>query len=105
MKAKRGGADDARLIALVMIRPGQQGRFYRLPSCVDLKAVRDAVKELEKRKQAHNGVFALVPDEEISLNEIRRISVPIRQQNNLKLGGNTTGCCGGWVDYYWFLAY
>ena len=58
-------------------RPGEQGRFYRLPTERDLEAVRKAAAELERRKAAHTGPLSLVPDEEISLNEIRRISVPI----------------------------
>ena len=77
LKACRGGAADARLFCVVTTRPEQQGRFYRSPMDCDLEAVRNAAMELERRKKAHTGSLALVPDEEISLNEIRRISVPI----------------------------
>ena len=77
LKARRGGAADARLFCVVTTRPGEQGRFYRLPTEADLEAVRKAAEELERRKAAHTGPLSLVPDEEISLNEIRRISVPI----------------------------
>ncbi len=54
-----------------------QGRSYRLPSNHDLAAVAKAAEELEKRKNAHAGPLSLVPEETISLNEIRRISAPI----------------------------
>ncbi len=77
LKARRGGADDARLFCVVTTRPGEQGRFYRLPTPADLDAVERAKAELERRKVEHTGPLSLVPDEEISLNEIRRISVPI----------------------------
>lgn len=77
LKARRGGAADARLFCVVTTRPDEQGRFYRLPTDADLDAVHKAVAELERRKAAHAGPLSLVPDEEISLNEIRRISVPL----------------------------
>ena len=40
MKARKGGAHDARLFAVVTTHSAEQGRFYRLPSDTDLKAVR-----------------------------------------------------------------
>jgi adenine-specific DNA methylase len=63
LKARRGGAADARLLCVVTTRPGQQGRFYRLPTERDLDAVRNAAAELERRKAAHTGRLSLVPDE------------------------------------------
>lgn len=63
LKARRGGADDARLFCVVITRQGQQGRFFRLPIESDLDAVRGAVEELEKRKKADKGSLSLVPDE------------------------------------------
>ena len=63
LKARRGGAADARLFCVVTTKPGQQGRFYRLPTERDLQAVRDAAEELEKRKAEHSGKLSLVPDE------------------------------------------
>jgi adenine-specific DNA methylase len=77
LKARRGGTSDARLFCVVTTRTGEQGRFYRLPAERDLKAVCRADAELERRKQTSPALLWLVPDEEISLNEIRRISVPI----------------------------
>jgi adenine-specific DNA methylase len=77
LKARRGGAADARLFCVVTTKPGKQGRHYRLPTERDTAAVQQAAAELERRIAAHTGELSLVPDEEISLNEIRRISVPI----------------------------
>lgn len=62
-KARRGGADDARLFCVVTTRESEKGRFYRLPTEKDLEAVRKATQELEKRKREHQGELSLVPDE------------------------------------------
>lgn len=43
---RRGGADDARLLAVVTLKPGEQGRHYRLPTDGDYDAVRKAQKRL-----------------------------------------------------------
>jgi DNA protecting protein DprA len=77
LKKRRGGVADARLYCVVTTRANEQGRFYRLPNESDLEAVARATAELEKRKRTHTGPLSLVPDENISLNEIRRISAPI----------------------------
>lgn len=82
LKTRKGGAHDAQLVAVVTVRPSEQGRSYRLPTDKDLKAVRRAVRELERRQLAlqrepKNSDLSIVPDELISPNELRRISVPI----------------------------
>ncbi len=71
LKARRGGAADARLLAVVLTRPGEQGRFYRLPTERDLAANRAAAEELERRKAAHTGALSLVPDEPLDIRGIR----------------------------------
>jgi len=63
LKARRGGAADARLFCVVTTRPGRQGRFYRLPVARDLEAAEKAAAELARRKAAHTGALSLVPDE------------------------------------------
>ena len=77
LKARRGGAADARLFCVVTTRPGQQGRYYRVPSQSDLDAIHKVAETLEHRKREHTGGPSLVPEEIISLNEIRRVSVPL----------------------------
>lgn len=71
LKARQGGAADARLLAVVTTRPGQQGRFYRLPIERDIAAVRAAAEELERLKAAHTGALSLVPDEPMDIRGIR----------------------------------
>lgn len=82
LKARQGGAADARLMAVVTTRSGEQGRFYRLPEERDTKATKSAALELERQKAAHTGPLSLVPDEIISPNELRRITVPIYGMGN-----------------------
>ena len=76
-KKRRGGNSDARMLAIVSTRDEEQGRFYRLPGQADLKAARIAAEELKTRSAAHSGALSVIPNEKISLNEIRRISVPL----------------------------
>jgi len=63
LRAKKGGANNARLMCVVSSRSDEQGRFYRLPSNSDIKAVNGAAAELVRRKKAHRGELSLVPEE------------------------------------------
>ncbi|BBO66306.1 DNA methylase [Desulfosarcina alkanivorans] len=63
LKPRKGGANDARLFAVVTTRPGQKGRFYRLPGDRDLDAIRKSASELERRKAAYTGKHSFVPEE------------------------------------------
>ncbi|HOI54442.1 MAG TPA: DUF1156 domain-containing protein [Phycisphaerae bacterium] len=62
-KARKGGAADARLFAVVTTRNDTTGRFYRLPTDRDLAAVQRAAAELQRRRKAHKGELSLVPEE------------------------------------------
>jgi putative DNA methylase len=75
LSAQRGGADvifdergwrvgGARLLAVVTVQPGEQGRHYRLPVERDYEAVRRATRVLADRMEEPlaNGL-SLVPDE------------------------------------------
>jgi adenine-specific DNA methylase len=75
LKSRAGGARDARLLAVVYTRPGHQGRFYRTPIAEDLAAVELARRRFEQLPPFGN--LSAVPDERISTNELRRISVPL----------------------------
>jgi len=80
LKARRGGSDDAQLMAVVTTRAGEQGRSYRLATPADHIAVERASDEIRRREQEsrrNDDNLSLVPDELISPNELRRISVPI----------------------------
>lgn len=78
-KGRRIGG--ARLLALVTCKEGQPTRQYRLPNERDYEAIWKAKLWLSQTislwdAAAHQGVSP-VPDEVISLDEIRRINVPI----------------------------
>jgi adenine-specific DNA methylase len=77
LKARRGGAADARLMCVVTTRANKQGRFYHTPSEKDLLAAKMSAKALESKRQRMDAEMNPIPNEKISLNEIRRISVPI----------------------------
>lgn len=92
LKAQRGGADvefdrggnrlgGARMIAVVFSGNDRSGRQYRMPDNEDYAAVFNAQERLRRvesdwRENGQIG-YSPVPDETISLNEIRRISVPL----------------------------
>jgi adenine-specific DNA methylase len=77
LKTRHGGADDARLMCVVSSKEGEQGRFYRPPTDQDFAAISKVKAELTRKAEATLEPFSPVPDEEISFNEIRRISVPL----------------------------
>ena len=68
-------------MAVVTLKQGVTGRHYRLPVAEDYEAVKKAQTEnfkvLKLWEQEGMSAPCPVPDEKISLNEIRRISVPI----------------------------
>jgi len=68
LKKKRGGSKDARLIAVATTKPGQQGRTYRTPTELDLKACENAAKRLNDLVAANTGA-SLLPDEPTPLGE------------------------------------
>lgn len=90
--AQRGGADaafghlgrrigGARMTAVVTRRPDATGCHYRLPTDGDYAAVHKAQERvaelLQEWEQSGRQGLCPVPDEPISRNEIRRISLPI----------------------------
>ena len=92
LAAQQGGADvifdntghrtgGARMTAVVTLRPSEPGRHYRVPEEADYAAVwraqERAASILGEWERAGRQGLCPVPDEPISPNEIRRISVPI----------------------------
>jgi adenine-specific DNA methylase len=88
--AQHGGADaifdgnarvgGAQLIAVVTLKNGDPGRHYRAASTADYEPVRDAQRHLAELVESNSDGRrhpCAVPDEEISTNELRRISVPL----------------------------
>lgn len=88
LTAQKGGADvlfdrtgrrigGARLLAVVERVKGKTGVRYRLPCKEDYHGAYRAGVALEKLERENKRSPSLVPDEAISLDEIRRISVPL----------------------------
>ena len=92
LAVQQGGADTvfdergarvggARMTAVVTLTPGERGRHYRYPTDADYAAVCLAQERvasvLDEWERGGRQGLCPVPDEPISLNEIRRISVPI----------------------------
>ena len=89
LRDQRGGANaifdgkgtrigGARLLAVVTLRSGEQGRNYRLPRPKDYEAVYKALCRLKELSAADNeNSPSFVPNENIPLTELRRISLPI----------------------------
>lgn len=63
LESRHGGTADARLFCVVTTRPGEKGRFYRLPTEHDLAAVSKAAEELKRRVQDNRATLSLIPDE------------------------------------------
>src|SRR5262249_4017784 len=62
LRARRGGAQDARLVAIRTDSPGF-GRGWRLASSSDHDVAARAADELSARARDHEGPLSLVPDE------------------------------------------
>ena len=77
LKDRRGGTRDAHLFCVVTTMAGQQGRSFRLPTDRDIERVRGASRKLSGCNSLAAAFPHSVPTEVISLNEIRRISVPL----------------------------
>lgn len=84
LKERFGGANDARLVAVVTSLQSERvcgnsilvfeesGRFFRLPVNEDLDAVNHATLELKKRSDKHIGNLTLIPSEPTPTNEGHR---------------------------------
>lgn len=63
LKAKRGGAADARLIVIRRNNPKSGVRDYRLPFPGEVNATAEALNELNRRKEAKICELSFIPDE------------------------------------------
>jgi adenine-specific DNA methylase len=64
LSQRRGGASDARLIAVVLARKGDEGRIYRLPTEADTRAVEQAAVRLNERERSA-GQLSFAPNEPV----------------------------------------
>jgi putative DNA methylase len=62
IRARRGGTRDARMIAVITLRP-DGSRGFRLATEEDEAIARRAADELARREREHRGPLPLVPDE------------------------------------------
>ena len=77
LKTRRGGADDARLLAVATLHPARGGRGYRLATPNDEQVLIEARCEAARLRMQSVAGVSVVPDEKISFNELRRINVPL----------------------------
>jgi adenine-specific DNA methylase len=73
---RSGGAHDARLLAVVTTHANEQGRWYRLPTRADSTATKGAAEKLKELERNDHGEMSLVPNEEFTGIEPRRIPIP-----------------------------
>lgn len=71
IKGQQGGANHARMLCVVTTKECEQGRAFRLPGERDVSVVQKARQELERRKKAHRGRIAFVPDEQVDIRGVR----------------------------------
>lgn len=71
LKERRGGADDARLRAIVATRLGEKGRFYRAPNEGDIEVVQATRNEVQRRKTSSKGPFISIPAQQLDSRGIR----------------------------------
>jgi putative DNA methylase len=71
LKARHGGASDARLHAVVTTCDGETGRAYRLATERDFETVERAAKAFKKMSAEHVGPLSLVPNEDLDIRGIR----------------------------------
>ncbi len=89
LREQRGGADaifdehgqrigGAMLLAVVTSKQNETGKRYRLPKDQDYFAIWTAKKQLESIESEFlaSGI-SMIPDEDIALTEIRRVSIPL----------------------------
>jgi adenine-specific DNA methylase len=62
LRAKGGGTRDARMLAVITLKPDRT-RGFRLATARDLEVAKKASQELERLEAQHQGTLPLVPDE------------------------------------------
>ncbi|HVC94341.1 MAG TPA: DUF1156 domain-containing protein [Pirellulales bacterium] len=63
LRERHGGANDARLLAVVVTQAGEENRRYRAPTKTDVATVEVACDELRRRMESNIAPLSLVPDE------------------------------------------
>ncbi len=76
LKKRKGGTRDSRLLCVALTRQGSQGRFYRIATHEDSCLVKAAQRRLDDDNERHSTSLPLIPDEQFSGLEPRRIPLP-----------------------------
>lgn len=71
LKNRRGGTDDARLLAVATLHPSLGGRSYRLPTVRDKEAIMLARNEAARLRSQSSSNLSLIPDEPLDVRGIR----------------------------------
>lgn len=71
LQKENGGSRNARLFCVVTLKPGRQGRFYRLPQDYDQKVFEMVTERLERLQKNHSKEISLIPDERLDIRGIR----------------------------------
>jgi putative DNA methylase len=71
LKTRRGGGDDARILAVATLHPAQSGRNYRLATAADEDVLAAARTEAQRRREQRVNGVAEVPDEPLDVRGIR----------------------------------
>lgn len=76
LRERGGGTIDARLFCVVTTRQDQEGRFYRTATEHDTAITQQAATELARQISNHSSDLSLVPNEQFTGLEPRRIPLP-----------------------------
>jgi len=63
LKKKNGGTDDPYLICIVVLKPEETGRFYRIPTNLDFEIIKSASNKFHKLERDNDKKSNLIPDE------------------------------------------
>jgi len=77
LRERHGGTNDSRLLCVVTTKKGKSGKFYRLPTERDLKAIRDATTELKIREKANQESLSLTPEEPLPIRNSLGFRIPL----------------------------
>jgi adenine-specific DNA methylase len=67
LKARQGGANDARLLCVVTTKKGEASRLFRLATQHDFDALRKAANQLTKLRSQSSDKLTLVPEETLPI--------------------------------------
>ena len=61
LRTNNGGVNNSRLFCVVMTKPGQRGRFYRVSTTTDLDVIKKSKEKLDRLEKKWEGKYSLTP--------------------------------------------